>query len=336
MSGKELLVLGGTSFVGRAMATEALAAGFRVTVLNRGTQPPVQGVRALEGDRTEVDGLAALAADPTRFDLVFDTWSGDPDVVRASAALLQDRADRYVYVSSRSVYAFPPAEGADESHPLVDLDSDETHAYAVAKLGGERAAQEVFGARSAVLRAGLILGPHENVGRLNWWLYRFAQGGTVIVPGPPELTFQHVDARDLARFALQLQADGSATDVVGPPGQVTMQQLFEACQAATAGGCELRWVSPEAVEEAEVGQWTQLPIWLTPGPVHAAMHGSDVSKALSEGLRCRPLAQTVADTWAWMASLPDRSDALVDGVGLSAEAEAKLLAASVGRKEESD
>ena len=107
--------------------------------------------------------------------------------------------ERYVYISSCSVYAPPPVMGADEHTPTVAPEGED---YANVKRGGEVAVQAAFGDRAHVLRPGLILGPHEDVGRLPWWLLRLARGGDALAPGPPDLPLQLIDARDLAAFAL--------------------------------------------------------------------------------------------------------------------------------------
>src|SRR4051794_24809868 len=98
-----LLILGGSGFVGRALAEEAVARGDEVTVFNRGLRDAPPGVRVLTGDRLAPDGLAALAAGET-WDAVVDTWSAGAGAVGRTARLLTGRAGHYTYVSSRSVY----------------------------------------------------------------------------------------------------------------------------------------------------------------------------------------------------------------------------------------
>ncbi|MFC5820565.1 NAD-dependent epimerase/dehydratase family protein [Nonomuraea harbinensis] len=323
-----LLVLGGTEFVGRAFVTEALALGHDVTVLNRGTHEPPAGVTALRGDRARPDGLDALAGG--EWDVVADTWSWAPSAVRDAASLLAGRAGHYVYVSSRSVYAPPVPYGADESAPVVEGSPDGGEGgYAEMKAGGELAATAAFGGRALLARAGLIIGPHENIGRLPWWLSRIARGGPVLAPEPAGLGLQYVDARDLARWCLEAALDGvgGAFNVVSPPGFVTMRELLETCVRVTGSDAELRWTSEEAILAAGVQPWTDLPIWLT-GEGHAFVHGGDVSRAVAAGLRCRPVEETVADTWAWLRSIGGRAPVRPDrpAVGLDPDVEATLLA----------
>ena len=170
----KLLVLGGTRFVGRAVVTEAVARGADVTTVSRGESgEPSDGVTWLRADRTVPGSLPALAA--TQWDAVIDTWDGAPEVVETSAALLAGSARWYGYVSSRSVYLWPPAAGIDESAPLVDAEPD--GGYPADKRGGEIAVESHFEGRSLLARAGLIVGPYEDAGRLTWWLQRAATGG---------------------------------------------------------------------------------------------------------------------------------------------------------------
>jgi nucleoside-diphosphate-sugar epimerase len=326
-----LLVLGGTEFAGRAVVEAALGRGWEVTVLNRGRQRPPAGVRALRGDRTAADGLAALAEGT--WDVVVDTWSAAPRAVRDSARLLRGRAGRYVYVSTRSVYAWPAPAGYDEDAPLVEdaePDADATD-YARDKRGAEIALVDTFGAdRSVLVRAGLILGPYENIGRLPWWLARIARGGPVLAPGPRELPLQYVDVRDLAAWVLgaaERELEG-AFNLTSPQGHATMASLLEACVEATGGPAELRWVEPEVILDAGIEPWTQLPVWVPAGSdMHDFLHAADVSRAVGAGLRCRPVAETVADTWAWLQGLggsaPQRADRPL--VGVDPEVEAKVL-----------
>lgn len=327
----KLLMLGGTEFVGRAVSEAAVARGWEVTVFHRGNHAPPEGVTALHGDRGAPAGLAAL--EKGEWDAVVDTWSGAPSVVRNSARLLSGRVGTYAYVSSGSVYAFPPTTRLDERAPLVAGSSDATDAedYAQAKRGGELAAAEVFGERALLVRAGLILGPYENVGRLPWWLGRIARGGPVLAPGPRGMALQYIDVRDLAEWTLDALEGGlgGPYSLVSEVGHATMGELLESCVKVTGSDAELRWTAPEDVLAAGIEPWTELPVWLAPGELRDALFGVDVSKALSAGLRCRPVAETVADTWAWLQAIggvaPQRPDRPALGLDPAKEAVALAL-----------
>ncbi|MFF1722887.1 SDR family oxidoreductase [Streptomyces sviceus] len=329
-----LLLLGGTEFVGRAVAEAALAQGWDVTVFHRGRHAPVAGVRSLHGDRTAPDGLTALA-DGGPWDLVVDTWSAAPRAVRDAARLLRDRAERYTYVSSCSVYTWPQPAGYTEEAPVVEgasADADATD-YARDKRGGELAVLDAFGTdRSLLVRAGLILGPYENIGRLPWWLGRIARGGRVLAPGPRDLPLQYVDVRDLAQWTLSAADAGlaGAYNLVSPRGHTTMGELLDACVTVTGSTAELCWTDPDTVLAAGIAPWTGLPVWVPPDTdLHTSLHEGDTSRATAAGLRCRPVTETVADTWKWLLEIggvaPQRPDRPV--VGIDEETEAKALAA---------
>jgi 2'-hydroxyisoflavone reductase len=327
----DLLVLGGTHHVGRAVVTDAVTRGWNVTALNRGISGVLpDGAVRLVADRTSREDLSAALGDRS-WDLVVDTWAKAPQYVRDAAELLAPRTGRYGYVSSRSVYVWPPALGGDESDPVVDADPDaDLTDYAADKRGGELAALRAYGeSRVLLARAGLILGPWEDVGRLPWWLGRIARGGRVLAPGDPDRGLQYVDARDLAHWLLD-SLEGEVhgpVDVVSRAGHTTTRKLLEACVAATGSTAELVWV-PEAVLEQEgVEPWTQLPCWVPQTGELAGLMASDTSRAAGTGLLCRPIKETVDDTWAWIQAegMPEgRSDR--PDQGLPADVEARVLA----------
>lgn len=330
---KTLLMLGGSAFVGRAIVEDAVRRGFAVTMFNRGTNgwshPAAEHVR---GDRLDPTTYGLVA--DREWDVVADTWAGAPSATRDVARALAGRVGRYVYVSSGSVYAPPPKPGAHEGTPTVEASPDAVDgSYPERKRGSELALLEAFGDRVLLARAGLILGPHEDVGRLPWWLARVATGGEVLAPGPADLPLQYVDARDLARFVLDLATEGHGgpVNVVSRRGHATMRSLLEACvRVAGAGDARLTWVAPEAIEAAGIEAWSELPIWLPPGHPYAALHDADVERAHQLGLRCRPVGETVADTWAWLSSLdgppPLRTD--LDPPGVDPERERVVLASA--------
>jgi 2'-hydroxyisoflavone reductase len=331
-----LLVLGGSSFVGRALVETGLGRGWEVTTFNRGLGGWADPRAAqLIGDRSDPASLAALGR--RDWDLVADTWQGAPRAARDSAVVLAGHADRYVYISSCSVYAPPPPLGLDESTATVDASPDaEDGSYPELKRGAELAIAQAFGDRAVLARAGLILGPHEDIGRLPWWLARMAAGGEVLAPGPPQLELQYVDARDLAAFALDAAraGHGGAFNVVSRRGHATMASLLDACRTvAGASGTRLRWVDANVVLEAGVQPWTELPIWLPPDHEYAGMHAANVEQAYAAGLRCRPVLETVADTWAWLSPLdgptPLRRDR--ERPGLAADRERAVLEADAAR-----
>ena len=310
-----VLVIGGTVFVGRAVVEAALARGDEVTLFHRGLHP-LAGVRAIHGDRT-TDDVLRLAQE--QWDVVVDTCGFRPEHVANTARALRESAVRYVFVSTAGVYRdWPerPIEGVDA--PLHTGEEDD---YSVLKAACERAVEAELPGRVAQVRPGIIVGPHENIGRLPFWLWRMSRDGRVVAPEPPEAPIQLVDVRDLAQ--LLLDAAPGAYNAVTPPGAITWGELLETCRVVTGGGAELVWTDPARVLEVVDESWSELPLWPPPGlaGVYAV--------AASPGLRTRPLRETVADTWAWLGG-PDgelsqwRSE--LRAAGLSPERERELLA----------
>jgi len=301
----KLLVMGGTRFVGRAVAEAALADGIEVTTLNRGlSRTPHPDVRTLVADRTDPAALRAAIGGGT-WDAVIDTWPGVPRVIADSCRLLADRTGHFGYVSTISVYADPMPAGADEHAPLVDGDPDraDSAGYQADKRGAEIAVCRVFGAGALLARPGLILGPYEYVSRLPWWLRRVERGGRVLAPGDPgRAVVQYIDVRDLARWMLAAARRhySGPVNLVSRPGLTTMGELLETAVRVTGADAELMWAPDKLILDAGISPWTELPIWLPPGPDYDAMTSLDVSVAEGTGLTSRPVQDTVADTWAWL------------------------------------
>lgn len=300
-----------------------------MTTLNRGvSRPPAEGVHPLRADRTVPGELRSALGDGS-WDVVVDTWSGAPRAVQDAASLLAGRVGRYCYVSSRSVYRWPLPVGSDETAPVVDGDpgSTELDDYARQKRGGELAVLDMFGERSLLARAGLILGPYERVGRMPWWLRRCERGGQVVCPGPYSRPLQYIDGRDLAEWLLTAAEEGisGAFNTVSQPGHTTIGELLDTARLVTGGRAEFVWVTPAQVEEAGVSPWTELPIWVPPEGESAGLHAADVSAAYARGLRCRPVVDTVRDTWTWQQAEGDPTTVVEGTVGLPPEKEAALL-----------
>jgi 2'-hydroxyisoflavone reductase len=321
---QRLLIIGGTVFVGRAVAEKALARGHEVTVFHRGLHGDgVLGdaVETIHGDRT-TDELERLRG--REWDRVVDTCGFDPATVRRSAELLRDAIGRYVFVSTAGVYRdWPVKPIPDEEAPL----HDHGDGYSEQKALSEVALDEVLGDRVAHLRPGTIVGPYENIGRLPWWLRRMARGGEVLAPGPADAPIQLLDVRDLAAFCLD--CGPGAWNTISRSGDITWGAFLEAARdAAGAPGTTLRWTDPQLVSDAVPESWGVLPLWPAPLEDMAAVFQLGVEKALAAGLRIRQLEHTMRDTWTWLRDTDDLGDwrKEVQVTGLDPEVEARLLA----------
>jgi 2'-hydroxyisoflavone reductase len=337
MDDMRLLILGGTRFVGHAVAAAALREGWEVTTFNRGLSgADLAGVNAIRGDRTLAADLARLAAGGP-WDAVADTSGYVPREVLAACECLEPVAARYVFMSTVSVYRGWPVEPLSEASEVLycpadagpgygeDVEDGPTR-YGYQKSGCELAVTSTFGLdRSVLLRAGVVLGPREYVGRLPWWLSRVAAGGRVLAPGSPGRSIQPVDVRDLAEFAIRPVTSmiSGAYNVTAPIGRETFDGMLKACAEATGSDAEFVWVPDEQLVAQGVRQWSEIPLWRTfPGVWRVSS-----AAAQAAGLSCRPLAATVRETWSWMqdaAAGPD--DERASEIGISREREQQILA----------
>ena len=315
-----LLVIGGTVFVGRHVVETALARGDEVTVFHRGLHGRAPAdAEVLIGDRTR--DVSALAG--REWDAVIDTCGFQGEDVARTAGELADRVGHYGFVSSGSAYRDWPAAPVSEDSPTWE-DGDD---YAAGKATAERAAEAAMPGRVLIARAGVIVGPHENIGRLPWWLRRLAEGGPTVAPGPPTAALQLIDARDLAAWMIESAHRGvtGAYNAIAPPGSTRWGELLEIARELTGGRAELQWIAPERIEAEVEEPWEALPLW--PIPSLPGLYAMSAQRATRAGLTLRPLSETVADTWSWLGAGGELDNwrAELRASGLSPEAERALL-----------
>jgi nucleoside-diphosphate-sugar epimerase len=298
----KILILGGTNFAGLHIARQAVALGHQVTLFNRGTRTAPDGVTSKTGDRLAPNGYASL--DGLSFDAAIDTWSTDPTAVQTAVEALGGRVGHYIYISTLSVYDFSRASAPyAESTPLWDPSGTEVQ-YIRDKVRGESAVGG-SGMPHTFIRPGVILGPDESVWRLPWWLLRMQRGGRTLAPGPKYLQLQFIDVRDLASFtvdAAERRLEG-AYNVVSEMGHVSFGEFLNTANQVAGNHARLCWLAPEKVVEAGVGAWVEMPMWLPPDDL--SVYSCSVGKAIAAGLTVRSARETIADTWAWVASLTE-------------------------------
>ena len=325
-----IIVLGGTVFLGRALVEAVRERGHEVTLFNRGQTNPdlFPDVEKLRGNR---DGdLSALKG--RRWDAAIDTCGYVPRVVRQSAELLAGAVGYYTFVSSVSVYSDWSKPGVDERTPLGTLE-DETveeitgETYGPLKALCEQAVKSAMPGRALIIRPGLIVGPHDPSDRFAYWVHRVAQGGEVLVPGPPTRPAEFIDVRDLAEWIVRMiEVEQTGTYNAAGPGQsVTMGQFLETCKSVSGSDAALTWVSDEFLIEQDVTPWTEMPMWIpSSDPAYAGFFAIDSSKAVAAGLTYRPVTETVGDTLEWATT---RSDDHEWRAGILRERETELLEA---------
>jgi nucleoside-diphosphate-sugar epimerase len=318
------LVLGGTAWVGRTLATEALARGHEVVCLARGESGAVaEGVMLAKADRDRPGAYDAVADE--RWDVVVDV-ARRPEHVRSAIAALA--IDRYVLVSTGNVYADPGVPHQDETAAVLDPEgtpADPGEAYGMGKVACEQAVLAAFGDRALIARAGLIGGPGDTSGRTGYWPWRYAHPSSraVLVPDAAARPTEVVDVRDLASWLVRAPEDGigGVFDAVGR--EVALGEHLAMAQRASglAGGTA---VAPEAwLAEQGVAEWAgprSLPLWLA-DPGWQGFAARDGSRARAAGLAHRPLEETLRDVLAWEETRPVQPH----GAGLTDDEERDLL-----------
>jgi 2'-hydroxyisoflavone reductase len=317
-----LLVLGGTKFLGRAAVEEALARGHEVTLFNRGETNPELFPEAekLRGDRA-VD-LGELQG--RTWDVVLDPSGFVPGIVRASAELLADVAEHYLFISSISVYASLAAVN-DEDSPLAQLGDmpddrmlEDYSNYGPLKALCEQAVEETLPGRHAIVRPGLIVGPHDPTGRFTYWPHRVARGGEMLAPAPREEKVQFIDVRDLAAWLVSLSERRVTGKFNAVNVGVSWEEVLATCREVAGSDSELVWVDGGWLVEHDVEQWMGLPMWIHDEEMRG-IHQAGVSRALEAGLEFRPLPDTIRGALDEAGTTPE--------AGLTPEREAELLAA---------
>ncbi|MGH3732813.1 MAG: NAD-dependent epimerase/dehydratase family protein [Acidimicrobiales bacterium] len=302
----KILIVGGTSFVGRAIAWSAWHHGHDVSVFNRGitANDLPESIERLIGDRqSDVSVLAGRS-----FDVTVDATAYRPSEVERLAAALGDRGGHYVQISSVSAYQDPLAPGATEATlALLDDPADlktemSAESYGPLKAASERAGLMHFGEGSTIVRPTYVIGAFDATLRFPYWVERVRRGGVVAVPGPRDTYLQWIDARDLANFVVRIGEDGltGAFHAAAPRvGQGFMETIEEIAAHIAPPGTTLREVSVEAVAEAKLGR--RFPLW---SPAPEAVMALDSSLALAQGLSLRPLEDSVEDVVSWWSDQP--------------------------------
>jgi 2'-hydroxyisoflavone reductase len=317
-----ILVIGGTRFVGHAMADAALAAGHDVTLLHRSATPELPGAHHLLADR---DGDLSLLADG-RWDATIDVCAYVPSQVRRLHEALGDRGGHHLFISTVSVYQEPDGAGAGEDSPLLDepdADTEEVtnQTYGPLKVACERVARESYGDDAlAVIRPTYVVGPRDATARYPWWPLRAARGGPMIAPGPLGAPMQCIDARDMGAWTVRLAEDRVAGTFTAARPWTTFGALLDETVGAVESDAVLVPVDGDWLVEQGV-DGMQLPLW-TEGGVEFSL-AMATSRAEDAGLTHRPFADVVRDTLAWAQDNPGQ--ATNEHWGMTGERERELL-----------
>ncbi|HEX8140439.1 MAG TPA: NAD-dependent epimerase/dehydratase family protein [Pyrinomonadaceae bacterium] len=343
-----ILILGGTGYTGPYQVRYALARGHKVTVFNRGKTHPGELPKEAEqliGDRNgKLDALKGR-----KWDVVIDVPTTLPVWVRDAAQVLKGNVDRYVFISTISVYADTSKPGMDESAPTQKYtgadpmkETQETlrasnfGLYGPLKALSEQEAEKWFPGKALIIRPGLIVGPGDPTDRFTYWPIRIDRGGEVLAPGNPSDPVQFIDARDLAEWIIRMAEGGEVGtyNATGPRSRLSVAEMLYGIKAVTTSDAHFTWVDANFLEAQKVRPWADMPVWIPPSGEGTGFAQISIKRAVEKGLTFRPLADTARDTIAWFKTLPAERQAKM-GAGLQPQRETEVLAAWHARRKPS-
>src|SRR5947199_9944103 len=331
-----ILILGGTGFTGPYQVRYALSRGHKVTTFKRGKTHPGElpmEVEQLIGDRN--GQLEALKN--RQWDVAIDNPTTLPGWVRDAAQILKGNVERYVFISTISVYA-DTGQGVDETAPLAKYDGPDPYKetieavkasgyknYGPPKALSEHEVEKWFPGKTLIIRPGLIVGPGDQSDRFTYWPVRIDRGGEVLAPGKPNDPVQFIDARDLAEWTIRV-AGNRETGIYNATGSakpLEIGQMLNEIKDALHSSATFTWLPADFLQQQKVEAWSDMPVWAGD---ELGLARTKIDRALAKGLTFRPLAETSRDTLVWFRSLPQERQSKLRA-GLTPEREAEVLAA---------
>jgi 2'-hydroxyisoflavone reductase len=333
-----ILILGGTGFIGPHQVHYALARGHQVTLFNRGKQSrdwPGK-VEELVGDRN-TGALEALK--DREWDVCIDNPTTLPFWVRDVGQVLSGKVQQYIFISTISVYA-ENDKPADESAPVATYSGKDAMAetqdtvrasggalYGPLKALSEQEAEKHFPGKTTIIRPGLIAGPGDETDRFSYWPVRLARGGEILAPGDGRDPVQFIDVRDLAEWTIRVAESHTigTFNATGPARLLNIRDMLNGIAMAIRSKCRFTWASADFLESEGVSPWSDMPVWVPGQGDSAGFARRSIQKAMAAGLVFRPLAKTAADTLGWFKQQPADRQATLKA-GLSPAREARVLA----------
>jgi 2'-hydroxyisoflavone reductase len=340
-----ILILGGTGFTGPHQVRYAISRGHKVTVFNRGKthkgEVP-EGVEQLIGDRS--GNLDALKN--RKWDVAIDNPTMLPAWVRDAAQVLKGNVDRYVFISTISVFGDNSKPGMDENGRLDKYEGPDPmketrqtveasgfKLYGPLKALSEQEAEKWFPGKTLVIRPGLIVGPGDETDRFTYWPVRIDRGGEVLAPGNQSDPAQIIDARDLAEWTIRMveNREVGIYNATGPATPLTIGTMLGTIKDVVKSNATFTWADAKFLEEQKVAPWSDMPVWVPPEGEMAGFAFISIKRALEKGLTFRPLGDTARDALAWFKSQPPERQAKLRA-GLTPEREKEVLEAWHKRK----
>jgi 2'-hydroxyisoflavone reductase len=340
-----ILILGGTGFTGPFQVKYALNRGHKVTVFNRGKTHPGELPKEAEqliGDRNgQLDALKGRT-----WDVCIDIPTTLPVWVRDAAQILKGNVDRYVFISTISVFSDTSKPGTDETAPVAKYEGadamKETQQtlrasnfalYGPLKALSEAEAEKWFPGKALIIRPGLIVGPGDESDRFTYWPVRVARGGEVLAPGNPSDAVQFIDARDLAEWTIRMVERGETGifNATGPKTKLSIGEMLNGIKSATKSNAQFTWADAEFLAAQKVRPWSDMPVWVPAKGEENGFAMISIKKAIDKGLTFRSIGDTTQATLEWFRKQPAERQAKLRA-GITPEREAEVLAAWHARK----
>jgi 2'-hydroxyisoflavone reductase len=331
-----ILILGGTGFTGPYQVRYALSRGHKITTFNRGKTHPGElpaEVEQLIGDRNgKLDALKNR-----QWDVVIDNPTTLPAWVRDAAQILKGNVERYIFISTISVYG-ELKTGVDESAPTEKYTGPDPYketieamraggfkTYGPLKALSEKEAEKWFPGKTLVIRPGLIVGPRDESDRFTYWPVRIDRGGEVLAPGNQDDPVQFIDARDLAEWTIRMteNRETGIFNATGPDKPLGIGGMLDGIKSAENSNASFVWVNEDFLTQQKVDAWSDMPVW---AGKESGIARTKIDKALAKGLTFRPLADTARDTLAWFKAQSQERQSKMKA-GMTAEREAEVLTA---------
>lgn len=307
-----ILILGGTSFLGPHQVAYALNRGHSISIFTRGrTEPAIykklfKKVEHLVGDRA--NNLEALKG--RKWDAVIDNSGHRVQWTKDSAELLKDNVPLYLYTSSTGVYY--PYLGSDikeNTKPVLEVpdgineEQSMEYGYGVMKAKSEIEAKKAFGEdRCIIVRPTYMMGPADSTDRFPYWPERLSRGGEVLVPGKADDPVQYIDVRDVAEWMIRLieQQNTGTFNAVGPASTTGMHRFIYGAHAAFSSEASFLMVDDyDFLLEHKVPY--SIP-WIMPTGDNYGSARVNIEHGVANGLTFRPLAKSVMDIHEWWHS----------------------------------
>lgn len=294
-----VLVLGGTNFLGPAIVNSFSAAGHKVTLFNRGLTNPqlFPDLKKFKGDRAMgSEGYDALKRHEATWDVVIDVWPQNPQYVQEAITALGAKVGHYMFVSSIAVYDSFVAVGMNEDAPLRKGNQYEEGNYNLNKVLCEQVVKSNFPSNHTIVRPGAIVGDRDPGPFGLDLLNRIATRKEMFAPNSDD-PVQIIDASDIGNFLNRCAEKRQVGNfnLVGPDSSLSYRQLIEQAKKALDSQVKIHWVDPIFLtEEMQLEPFVQVPFWIpTATDPEPGFYQISNSKALEAGLKFTDLQTTI-------------------------------------------